>query len=159
MNLARVEYYFSDFLSAMELTAGRSRFASRGARTSVDEDEADADVPARLPLPPNVLVIGTVNIDETTHAFSPKVLDRANVIVFNDVDAQRFLEGGGEAAASTFRLATANSTRALRATGRLRAAAALSRGKDAVAFAEPLVQMHELLKSTTSTSATASFRR
>src|SRR3546814_2411863 len=33
-------------------------------------------VPASLRLPPNVFVVGTVNIDETTHAFSPKVLDR-----------------------------------------------------------------------------------
>jgi 5-methylcytosine-specific restriction protein B len=42
----------------------------------------DLDVPARQALPPNVFIIGTVNVDETTYMFSPKVLDRANVIEF-----------------------------------------------------------------------------
>ena len=76
MNLARVEYYFSDFLSAME----------SGEPIPLHSDDAlDETVPASLQLPPNVFVVGTVNIDETTHAFSPKVLDRASVIEFNDV--------------------------------------------------------------------------
>lgn len=76
MNLARVEYYFSDFLSAME----------SGEPIPLYSGEAlDETVPASLPLPRNVYVIGTVNIDETTHAFSPKVLDRASVIEFHDV--------------------------------------------------------------------------
>jgi 5-methylcytosine-specific restriction protein B len=39
-------------------------------------------VPARQTLPANVFIIGTVNVDETTYMFSPKVLDRANVIEF-----------------------------------------------------------------------------
>jgi len=52
-------------------------------------------VPPKLKVPPNVYVTGTVNIDETTHMFSPKVLDRANVIEFNEVD----LDGYGEARA------------------------------------------------------------
>ncbi|MDI6553779.1 McrB family protein [Leuconostoc falkenbergense] len=43
-------------------------------------------VPAKLEIPLNVFVIGTVNIDETTYMFSPKVLDRGNVLEFNDVD-------------------------------------------------------------------------
>ncbi|HLA14588.1 MAG TPA: hypothetical protein VJZ25_06145, partial [Gemmatimonadaceae bacterium] len=109
MNLARVEYYFSDFLSAMELRDGTIALRERTVSDVVDEEEGETDleVPARLALPRNLLLIGTVNIDETTHAFSPKVLDRANVIVFNEVDVQRFLEPGGEAAASTFRLADA----------------------------------------------------
>ena len=38
--------------------------------------------PSRLPLPRNLWVIGTVNVDETTYMFSPKVLDRANVFEF-----------------------------------------------------------------------------
>jgi len=147
MNLARVEYYFSDFLSAMELHGGTISLRDSAAPSDVDEDEGDADVPALLPFPPNVLVIGTVNIDETTHAFSPKVLDRANVIVFNEVDAQRFLEGGGEAAASTFRLANAEPDPRDLADRSAAVATALARGKDAVAFTEPLVQVHELLKA------------
>ena len=43
-------------------------------------------VPNKIEIPLNLFVIGTVNIDETTHMFSPKVLDRANVIEFNDID-------------------------------------------------------------------------
>ncbi len=42
--------------------------------------------PRELKLPPNLYIIGTVNMDETTHAFSPKVLDRAFTIELSDVD-------------------------------------------------------------------------
>jgi MoxR-like ATPase len=67
MNLARVEYYFARFLSAMELRA-------RG-------DSATIDLGGELlPLPRNLVVIGTVNIDETTHGFADKVYDRAQLI-------------------------------------------------------------------------------
>ncbi len=85
MNLARVEYYFAPFLSAME-TGGRLVFHH--------EDEALDDVPPSIPWPSNLYILGTVNMDETTHAFSDKVLDRAFTIEFWDVDldqyAQRF---------------------------------------------------------------------
>lgn len=43
-------------------------------------------VPPKIEIPLNVFVIGTVNVDETTYMFSPKVLDRSNVIEFNEVD-------------------------------------------------------------------------
>lgn len=43
-------------------------------------------IPSKIEIPLNIFVIGTVNIDETTYMFSPKVLDRANLIEFNDVD-------------------------------------------------------------------------
>lgn len=88
MNLARVEYYFADFLSAME---------SGEAIPLHSDDALDETVPASLRLPPNVFVVGTVNVDETTHAFSPKVLDRASVIEFNDVLIQHALSGADEA--------------------------------------------------------------
>ena len=39
----------------------------------------------QLRLPPNLFIIGTINVDETTYMFSPKVLDRANVIEFRMV--------------------------------------------------------------------------
>jgi hypothetical protein len=145
MNLARVEYYFSDFLSAMELEGGT--VALRESRVADELDEADSDVPARLTLPSSVLFIGTVNIDETTHAFSPKVLDRANVLTFNEVDAQRFLEGGGEAAASTFRLADGVLEPEDFAARKRANADALAKGKECAPFAEALVAVHELLKS------------
>ena len=80
MNLARVEYYFSDILSVME-----SRKWEDGKIVSsnlLTKEHADVD----LKLPNNVYIIGTVNMDETTHPFSKKVLDRANTIEFNRVE-------------------------------------------------------------------------
>jgi 5-methylcytosine-specific restriction protein B len=81
MNLARVEHYFSDFLSAME--------SGEEIHLHDDDDLAEADddpVPKRIRIPKNIFVVGTVNIDETTYMFSPKVLDRAFVLEFNHVD-------------------------------------------------------------------------
>ena len=46
------------------------------------ETQFRAGVEPTLRLPPNLFIIGTVNVDETTYMFSPKVLDRANVIEF-----------------------------------------------------------------------------
>ena len=74
MNLSHVERYFSDFLSAMESHEKIILY-------SKDED-CDSDIPESIDLPENLFVTGTVNIDETTYMFSPKVLDRANVIEF-----------------------------------------------------------------------------
>jgi len=79
MNLARVEHYFSDVLSVME-----SRRWEDGKIVSsnlLSKEIAGQDIS----LPPNVYIIGTVNMDETTHPFSKKVLDRANTIEFNRV--------------------------------------------------------------------------
>lgn len=85
MNLARVEYYFSDLLSVME-----SRDRKNGEMVSapvVEVKEADG---GKLLLRDNFYIIGTVNMDETTHPFSPKVLDRANTIEYNDVVLDHF---------------------------------------------------------------------
>jgi len=76
MNMSHVERYFADFLSAMEST---DRMITLHPDT---EEWNECDVPASLKLPENLFIIGTVNIDETTYMFSPKVLDRANVIEF-----------------------------------------------------------------------------
>lgn len=73
MNLSHVERYFADFLSVME---------SKEEIPLHSSNEIDKAIPKRLSLPPNLFIIGTVNIDETTHMFSPKVLDRANTIEF-----------------------------------------------------------------------------
>lgn len=73
MNLSHVERYFADFLSAME---------SGEAITLFPEGISNNGVPANLRLPQNLFIVGTVNIDETTYMFSPKVLDRANTIEF-----------------------------------------------------------------------------
>jgi 5-methylcytosine-specific restriction endonuclease McrBC GTP-binding regulatory subunit McrB len=87
MNLAKVEYYFSDFLSVME---SRTEDRPEGAyiRLHAKESAETPDgkpIPAEIQIPSNVFFTGTVNIDETTYMFSPKVLDRANVIEFNEV--------------------------------------------------------------------------
>ena len=99
MNLAKVEYYFADFLSAMETTERGEGIPlhDQDDDVMIELDGVDVIVPRRLPVPPNVFFTGTVNIDETTHMFSRKVLDRANVIEFHDVDIRRHLAlpGGG----------------------------------------------------------------
>jgi 5-methylcytosine-specific restriction endonuclease McrBC GTP-binding regulatory subunit McrB len=86
MNLAHVECYFDDLLSVME--SGRDDEGwTREAMVLVYPETAEGDLPPReMRLPPNLYVVGTVNIDETTHAFSPKVLDRAFSIELVDVD-------------------------------------------------------------------------
>ena len=88
MNMSHVERYFADFLSAMESTDRTISLHPEG-----DEWE-DCDVPATVELPKNLFVIGTVNIDETTYMFSPKVLDRANVIEFrvSETEMQSFFK-------------------------------------------------------------------
>lgn len=85
MNLAKVEYYFSDFLSAME-SGTEMALHSAGDSVFAEIDGEDVSIPERLAVPSNVFFTGTVNIDETTYMFSSKVLDRANVIEFHDVD-------------------------------------------------------------------------
>ena len=94
MNLSHVERYFADFLSAMEARDGAIRLHSEGDFRLPRFEGDMLGVPQLLPYPANLFVIGTVNVDETTYMFSPKVLDRANVIEFQvDPDEVRaFLE-------------------------------------------------------------------
>jgi 5-methylcytosine-specific restriction protein B len=78
MNLAHVERYFADFLSGME--SGEPTLPNlikEGAHWRVNSLD-----PEPVPIPRNLWVVGTVNVDETTYAFSPKVLDRAQTIEF-----------------------------------------------------------------------------
>ena len=88
MNLAHVEYYFADLLSVLESGRDAEGWTREPLRFTYPEDaELEGDAPPReLLLPPNLYVVGTVNVDETTHAFSPKVLDRAFTIEFTEVD-------------------------------------------------------------------------
>jgi 5-methylcytosine-specific restriction protein B len=85
MNLSHVERYFADFLSAME-SGDMINLYSDGERYSEFNDNnepiIDSLIPENISLPKNLFIIGTVNIDETTYMFSPKVLDRANTIEF-----------------------------------------------------------------------------
>ena len=84
MNLARVEHYFSDFLSALE--SGEPIELHDDPTVESGETSDALPIPRRLQIPANVFFTGTVNVDETTYMFSPKVLDRAFTIEFNDVD-------------------------------------------------------------------------
>ena len=77
MNLSRVEMYFADFLSALE---------SLDHAISLPNGE-------QIIWTGNLKIIGTVNVDESTYMFSPKVLDRANVIEMNGVSPRTYING------------------------------------------------------------------
>ena len=91
MNLAHVEYYFADLLSVLESGRDEDGWTREPLRLGYP-DEAEGDLPPReLKLPPNLYIVGTVNVDETTHAFSAKVLDRAFTLELTDVDFSTYL--------------------------------------------------------------------
>ncbi|MEX2695831.1 chromosome segregation ATPase-like protein [Rhizobium mongolense] len=86
MNLARVEYYFSDFLSRLESRPPINRVSDKSLRK-------DAEIELEIPMPRgmdaprifpgyNLLFAGTMNEDESTQSLSDKVVDRANVLRF-----------------------------------------------------------------------------
>ncbi|TWD52275.1 McrB family protein [Pseudomonas sp. SJZ131] len=81
MNLSHPEQYLAPLLSAME--TGEA-IVFHGQAEAID------DVPPSIPYPSNLVIIGTVNMDETTHGLSDKVLDRASVIEFWDIDVAAF---------------------------------------------------------------------
>jgi energy-coupling factor transporter ATP-binding protein EcfA2 len=86
MNLAHVEHYLADVLSVLEAGRDDDGWTREGLQFT-QPDDAEGDLPPReLKLPPSLYLVGTVNADETTHAFSPKVLDRAFVLDFGDAD-------------------------------------------------------------------------
>ena len=89
MNMSYVERYFADFLSGME---------SKEPIRLWNHEEEDG-VKKSIKLPDNLYIIGTINVDETTYMFSPKVLDRASVIEFKiSVDEMTsFLKRGSSA--------------------------------------------------------------
>lgn len=91
MNLARVEHYFSDLLSIIETQEWHNDRIVTSALIHKDSlSQEDQPVYGNLSLPDNVYLIGTVNMDETTHPFSKKVLDRANTIEFNYINLAQF---------------------------------------------------------------------
>ena len=121
MNLAPVEEYFAEFLSAIESRAwdedgnyttdpiispfkdfkenvGKAMLIELfGIPDPIDKDElAERFYEKGLTLPPNLMVMGTVNMDETTFSFSRKVLDRAMSVEMNEVNYDDFKEGKTE---------------------------------------------------------------
>ena len=126
MNLAPVEQYFAEFLSAIEsrsmengeyetdpiikpfrdfgedvCTQMLNHLIGKVDAANAVPDSLEAKLVERfknkgLTLPKNLLVLGTVNMDETTFSFSRKVLDRAMSIVMNDVEYDKFFTGETE---------------------------------------------------------------
>lgn len=126
MNLAPVEQYFAEFLSAIESRSIENGeyetdpiikpFVSFGTdvcnqmldqligivnASQVVHGSPEAKMVERfktkgLTLPKNLLVLGTVNMDDTTFSFSRKVLDRAMSIVMNNVEYDKFFTGETE---------------------------------------------------------------
>ncbi len=113
MNLAPVEQYFAEYLSVVE-----SRRAQEGGMVCTDPilrktaDHWYFNLTAQITrddnlrqqfnsegicIPRNLVVVGTVNMDETTFSFSRKVLDRAMTIEMNEVDLRGGLNGRHEA--------------------------------------------------------------
>ena len=120
MNLAPVEEYFAEFLSAIESRSFENGvyktdpiIKSFNSFKEIGDDMINTLFPdykasdtngelgqivtrineSGMTLPPNLIVIGTVNMDETTFSFSRKVLDRAMSIEMNEVDYSSFLTG------------------------------------------------------------------
>lgn len=114
MNLAPVEQYFAEYLSVVESRRRREDGTittdpivdysnTEEYKSLIDQlfpDDYDLrkeylteEGGKRLSIPSNLIVVGTVNMDETTFSFSRKVLDRAMTIEMNEVD----LEGGLDA--------------------------------------------------------------
>ena len=86
MNLARVEQYFAEILSLIE---SRHRTEEGGYASDPILTQAlpvEAEDWAQVGLAQNLAIVGTVNMDETTHGFSRKVLDRAFTLELSDVD-------------------------------------------------------------------------
>lgn len=126
MNLAPVEQYFAEFLSAIEsrsIENGQYETdpiikpfiefgedvctqminhlvgkvdAAKVVPGSIEAKLVERFITKGLTLPQNLLVLGTVNMDETTFSFSRKVLDRAMSIVMNDVEYDKFFTGETE---------------------------------------------------------------
>ena len=126
MNLAPVEQYFAEFLSAIEsrsiengeyetdpiikpfaefgedvCTEMLNHLLGKVDAAHVGTNSPEAQLVQRfrtkgLTLPQNLIILGTVNMDETTFSFSRKVLDRAMSIVMDDVDYNSYFDGQTE---------------------------------------------------------------
>lgn len=77
-NVAKVEHYFSDFISAMESGLAGSLW---GSLPNLPRLSAEQNTPLRLP--PRLRVIATMNFDDSVQSITPRVLDRANVLEFD----------------------------------------------------------------------------
>lgn len=111
MNLSKIEYYLSDVLSVLETRLPGKETGEiimkekitlhSGDFIATDDDYFDY-IPAKVNIPANFYITGTINIDETTYTPSPKILDRANVIEFNEVDLDKYFKKVDTLDSSTF---------------------------------------------------------
>lgn len=86
MNLARVEHYFAEILSRIEDRRKTSNGGFESSRLLGQELSGDDAHWSSYGLPSNLAIVGTVNMDESAHGFSRKVLDRAFTIELSDID-------------------------------------------------------------------------
>lgn len=86
MNLARVEHYFAEFLSRIEDRELNPNGGYQSGPLLVQKLRDKNEGWSEIGLPPNLAIVGTVNMDESTHGFSRKVLDRAFTIELSEVD-------------------------------------------------------------------------
>ena len=90
MNLAHVEYYFSQFLSALEEDDTSERILQLYSESIESKLQLKQHSIGRTAvISPNLLFTGTINVDETTQHISDKVIDRANTLEFFDVDLDK----------------------------------------------------------------------
>lgn len=89
-NIAKVEHYFSDFISAMD--AGDTSFwAEPATLRSLNDNAARVGEGERLRMPQTLRVIATMNFDDSVQSITPRVLDRANLIEFDVTHADELL--------------------------------------------------------------------
>lgn len=86
MNLARVEHYFAEVLSAIEDRRPSADGGYQSTALVAQKLPADFSQWQEQTIPANLGIVGTVNMDESSHGFSRKVLDRAFTIELSEVD-------------------------------------------------------------------------
>lgn len=94
MNLARVEHYFSQFLSVLEMAEGTKKLTLYNPQLEKRLYNSEK-YPSTISIGENILFVGTVNADESTYQFSDKVLDRSNVITLEMVPFNQIAEFNG----------------------------------------------------------------
>lgn len=105
MNLARIEYYFSEFLSKLEMRRLVAPLTQKnlgvvaleifqGFSAKGEDGKMVEESPIRLFANQNTLFVGTMNEDETTQSLSDKVIDRANVLYFGRPERLQAKAGG-----------------------------------------------------------------
>lgn len=82
MNIARVEYYFAEMLSILELPRAEERYISVVSSRADNDPEKMED--GKIWIPDNVFYVGTINNDDSTFAVADKVYDRAIPIDLDD---------------------------------------------------------------------------